>query len=118
MRFRRSPRKHKVREHGRGKPTGGRANVDEYQRGREGSTGPGPSAGGRAQVRASFLKTRDARVARARAKKLARAAKKKSERRVFVETARRKGGDVLDHALGVEPDAFGDEKAEKAEKEE
>ncbi len=115
MRFRRSPRKHKVREHERSKPRGGRADVDEYQRGRDKSTGPGPSAGGRAQVRASFLEASDARLDRAAKRKLSRAAKKKAKRRAFMESAKRKGGDVLDAALGVEPDFYREEKVEEEE---
>ncbi len=57
--MRRSPRKHKVREHGRGKPTGGRTDVGPYDRGRSRST-TSSSAGGRAQARTVLLKARDA----------------------------------------------------------
>ncbi len=96
---RRSPRKHRVREHRRSKPRGGGTDVDPYDRGRGGSR-ISSSAGGRAQTRTMFLKAKDA--------KLARAAKRKSERRAFVEAARRKGQLTLDYMLGVESDVFAD----------
>ncbi len=112
---RRSPRRHKVREHGREKPTGGKTDVDEYQRGRDRSTGPGPSAGARAQTRNILLRANDERVARAKAKKAALVAKKKTKKKGHIEAMKRKGGAVLDHALGVEPDEYYGEGEEKAE---
>lgn len=112
---RRMPRRHKVREHGRSKPRGGKTDVDEYARGRDKSTGPGPSAGARAQTRNILLRANDARVAEAKAKKAARVAKKKADRKASIEAVKRKGGAVLDAALGVEPDSYADEKVEEKE---
>ncbi len=106
---RRSPRRHKVREYGREKPTGGKTGVREHPRGRGGESRTSDSAGGRAQVRMSFWETRRAK---ARAKKAALVAKKKKDRKASLEAVKRKGGAVLDHALGVEPDVYREEKAE------
>ncbi len=107
VRFRRPPRKHRVREHGRGKPSGGRTGVDAYDRGRDRSR-TSSSSGERAQTRTMFLRAKDAKLARAAKRKLAKAAKKKSERRAFIESARHKGQSTLDHMLGVESDVFAD----------
>ncbi len=112
---RRTPKKHKVREHGRSKPRGGRADVDEYQRGKDRSTEPGPSAGARAHTRNILFRANDARVDEAKAKKAALVAKKKAERKALVEAAKRKSGAVLDAALGVEPDEYHEEKVEDKE---
>lgn len=109
---RRFPRRHRVREHGRGKPKGGRTDVDEYARGRGGESTTSPSAGGRAQTRNILLRANDKRLARAKAKKAARVAKKRADRKTSMEAVKRKGGAVLDAALGVEPDSYADEKVE------
>ncbi len=103
---RRFPRRHKVREHGRSKPRGGRTDVDEYARGRSRST-TSPSAGGRAQTRMTFW---EVRRARAKAARLARAKMKKAGRRESIEELKRRAQAAIDLLREEESDAFADEK--------
>ncbi len=105
---RRFPRRHRVREHGRGKPTGGKTDVDSYDRGRGGRSATSPSAGGRAQTRMTFW---EARRARAKAARLARAKMKKAGRRESIEELKRRAQATLDLLREEESDAFADEKA-------
>ncbi len=104
---RRTPRRHKVREHGREKPRGGRTDVDEYARGRTRST-TSPSAGGRAQTRMTFWQVRRAR-AKSRAE--ARAKMKKAGRRESVEELKRRAQAAIDLLREEESEVFPDEKA-------
>ncbi len=62
---RKPPRRHKAREHGREKPTGGRTDVGPYDRGKgESKSKTSASSASRAQTRTLLLKAKDANAAK------------------------------------------------------